>query len=55
MHAYNNDRVSGFTFCTYRTDTLLGADMTMILDLFEMHDQVFVCIERIGSIQITCN
>ena len=44
-HAYDNDRISGFMFCTYRTDTLLGADMTSILDLFEMHDQVFVLKE----------
>lgn len=44
-HAYDNDRISGFMFCTYRTDTLLGADMTSILDLFELHDQVFVLKE----------
>jgi hypothetical protein len=44
-HAYDNDRISGFMFCTYRTNTLLGADMTSILDLFEMHDQVFVLKE----------
>ncbi len=44
-HAYDNDRISGFMFCTYRTDTLLGSDMTSILDLFEMHDQVFVLKE----------
>jgi hypothetical protein len=41
-HAYYNDRISGFMFCTYRTETPLGGDMTSILDLFEMHDQVFV-------------
>jgi hypothetical protein len=44
-HAYDNDRISGFMFCTYRTDTLLGADMTSILELFEIHDQVFVLKE----------
>lgn len=44
-HSYDNDRISGFMFCTYRTDTLLGADMTSILDLFDMHDQVFVLKE----------
>ena len=32
-------------FCTYRTDTLLTVDMTDILDLFGMHDQVFVLKE----------
>jgi hypothetical protein len=44
-HAYDNDRISGFMFCTYRTDTLLGADMASILELFELHDQVFVLKE----------
>lgn len=44
-HAYDSDRISGFMVCTYRTDRLLGADMTSILDLFEMHDQVFVLRE----------
>jgi hypothetical protein len=41
-HAYDNNSVSGFMFCTYSTDTLVSVDMTDILDLFEMHDQVFV-------------
>ena len=43
--AYDNDRISGFMFCTYRTDTLLNADMASILELFELHDQVFVLKE----------
>jgi hypothetical protein len=29
-------------FCTYRTDTLLGAETSSMIDLFELHDQVFV-------------
>ncbi len=41
-HAYDNDRISGYMFCTYRTEALLGADMNSIVDLFEHHDQVFV-------------
>ena len=41
-HAYDENRISGYMFCTYRTDTLLGADMDSIVDLFEHHDQVFV-------------
>jgi hypothetical protein len=32
-------------FYTYRTDTLLAVDMTDILDLFGMPDQVFVLKE----------
>lgn len=41
-HAYDQERLSGYMFCTYRTETLLGADMSSIIDLFELHDQVFV-------------
>ena len=33
-HAYDNNSVSGFMFCTYSTDTLVSVDMTDILDLF---------------------
>jgi hypothetical protein len=41
-HAYDENRISGYMFCTYKTETLLGADMSGIIDLFEHHDQVFV-------------
>ena len=44
-HAYDDNRISGFMFCTYRTDTLLHADMGSIVDLFELHDQIFVIKE----------
>ena len=41
-HGYDEARIPGYMFCTYRTDTLLGADTSSIIDLFELHDQVFV-------------
>jgi hypothetical protein len=41
-HAYDEDRIPGYMFCTYRTDTLLGAETRSMIDLFELHDQVFV-------------
>ncbi len=41
-HAYDENRISGYMFCTYKTETLLGADMSSIIDLFEHHDQVFI-------------
>lgn len=41
-HAYDQDRIPGYMFCTYRTDTLLGAETSSLIDLFELHDQVFV-------------
>ena len=44
-HAYDNERIEGFMFCTYRTDTLFHADTSSIVDLFEVHDQVFILKE----------
>lgn len=41
-HAYDEQRISGYMFCTYRTDTLLNADVGSIVELFDLHDQVFV-------------
>ena len=34
-HAYDNNSVSGFMFCTYSTDTLVSVDMTDILELWD--------------------
>jgi hypothetical protein len=41
-HAYDNDRIAGFMFCTYKTETLLDRDNSSIVDLFAVHDQVFI-------------
>lgn len=41
-HAYDKEMISGYVFCTYRTDTLLSAEINSIIDLFELHDQVFI-------------
>jgi hypothetical protein len=41
-HVYDRDRIPGYMFCTYRTDTLLNTEIASIVDLFELHDQVFV-------------
>jgi len=41
-HAYNKERISGYVFCTYRIETLLSAAVSNIMDLFELHDQIFI-------------
>jgi hypothetical protein len=43
--AYDIDRIAGFMFCTYKTDTLLHGDISSMVDLFELHDQVFIIRE----------
>ena len=43
--SYNNDRLSGLTYCTYKTATLLDSGIKNILDLFQLHDQIFLLTE----------
>lgn len=40
--AYNNNRIAGLTYCTYKTSTLLSSEIKNLLELFELHDQIFL-------------
>ncbi|HEY7572737.1 MAG TPA: hypothetical protein VH796_15335 [Nitrososphaeraceae archaeon] len=40
--SYNNDRLPGLTYCTYKTATLLNSGIRNILELFQLHDQIFL-------------
>jgi hypothetical protein len=40
--AYNNNRIAGLVYCTYKTTTLLNSDIKDMLELFELHDQIFL-------------
>jgi hypothetical protein len=39
---YNNNRIAGLAYCTYKTITLLSSEIKDILELFELHDQIFL-------------
>gem|GEM_PF-351350 len=39
---YNNNRIAGLAYCTYKTPTLLSSEIKDILELFELHDQIFL-------------
>ena len=39
---YDNNRISGFVYCNYKTENLLNSDIKNIIELFEMHDQIFI-------------
>lgn len=39
---YDKNRLPGMTFCIYKLDTLLNAEINDLLDLFSHHDQVFI-------------
>jgi len=40
--AYNNNRLSGLVYCTYKTENLLNSQIKNIIELFELHDQIFI-------------
>ena len=40
--AYDNSRIAGLMYCTYKTETLLNAEIKDLVELFEGHDQVFI-------------
>lgn len=41
-HVYDNHRLPGTAYCSYKTDTLLNSDLENLIELFEMHDQIFL-------------
>jgi hypothetical protein len=43
--AYDNSRIPGLMYCTYKTETLLSAEIKDLVELFEGHDQVFILKE----------
>jgi len=40
--AYDNSRIPGLMYCTYKTETLLSAEIKDLVELFERHDQIFI-------------
>jgi hypothetical protein len=42
---YDNDRLAGLMYCTYKTDNLLNSEIKDLIELFEMHDQIFILRE----------
>lgn len=40
--AYNNNRIPGLMYCTYKTEILLNSEIKDMIELFEMHDQIFI-------------
>jgi ParG len=40
--AYNNSRIPGLMYCTYKTEILLNSEVKDMIELFEIHDQIFI-------------
>jgi hypothetical protein len=52
--AYDDNRIAGLMYCTYKTDNLLNSEIKDLIELFEMHDQIFILKEdEIYKLHIT--
>ena len=52
--AYDESRVPGHMYCTYKMETLLSSDIKDLIELFEGHDQVFILKgEEVYKLHIT--
>ena len=43
--AYDDNRIDGLMYCAYKTDNLLNSEIKDLIELFEMHDQIFILKE----------
>lgn len=51
---YDNNRLSGLMYCNYKTDNFMKLDIGSMVELFEMHDQVFILKEtKVYKLHIT--
>lgn len=39
---YDDNRLSGMMYCNYKTEYLINSEIKNMIELFEMHDQVFI-------------
>jgi hypothetical protein len=39
---YNNSRFPGLMYCAYKTEILLNSEIKDMIELFEIHDQIFI-------------
>lgn len=45
-HIYEDGRITGLMYCMYKTPTLLNLEIKDMMELFEMHDQIFILDEH---------
>lgn len=52
--AYDNSRIPGLVYCAYKTETLLGSKIKDMIELFEMHDQIFIVkVDEVYKLHLT--
>jgi hypothetical protein len=42
---YDDNRIAGLMYCAYKTDNLLNSRIKDLIELFKMHDQIFILNE----------
>jgi hypothetical protein len=42
---YDDNRLGGLMYCIYKTNNILNSDIKDLIELFEMHDQIFILNE----------
>ena len=51
---YDDNRIAGLMYCAYKTNNLLNSEIKDLIELFEMHDQIFILKEdEIYKLHIT--
>ena len=52
--SYNENRLEGIVFCAYKANNLLGASITDLIKIFDLHDQIFIIKkEQIYKLHLT--
>jgi len=41
----NDNRIDGLMYCAYKSENLLNSEIKHLVELFEIHDQIFVLNE----------
>ncbi len=42
---YDDSRIAGLMYCTYKSYNLLNSEIKDLIELFEIHDQIFILKE----------
>ena len=51
---YDSNRIAGLMYCAYKTENLLDSEIDHLIELFELHDQIFIVKkEEVYKLHIT--
>lgn len=44
--AYDENRLEGIVFCAYKTNNLLSTSITNMIEIFDLHEQIFIVKDK---------